>query len=222
MEREKGKKKIAKSKRSHLGCLKDGWRRGAGGDSRFYGIVLREEPLVLGTGQEVEGGVGATLLCFRGREGGRRGGGGGHGSGWAAAGAGRARRTQGWRARGFAGAGVGFLCVRTQGPLGGTCSGESTMRTAPPCAERSPAGAPHPRLPQHLRPKGGWVGSTRATPRRPTVPRPALGAPDAQRWLRRATSPSPASPPWPHCSVLGGAGGLSVLTFFFSKPHCIG
>lgn len=58
--RKKGER-IAKSKRSQRGCSKDGWGRGgAGGDRRFDGIVLREEPLVL----EVKGGVGAPTPLF--------------------------------------------------------------------------------------------------------------------------------------------------------------
>ena len=65
------------------------------------------------------------------------------------------------RDSGFAGAGVGFLCVKTSRPgvggrVEGTCSAGHTMRTAPPCASRAGALPPPPPHPvQHLPRKGG-------------------------------------------------------------------
>lgn len=55
------KKKNAKSNRSLLGCLKDGWRRGGGERGKFYGIVSSEKPLVLGRGA---GRLGRGMGCY--------------------------------------------------------------------------------------------------------------------------------------------------------------
>lgn len=45
-----GEKKNDKSKRSHLGCLKDGWRQGVGGGRANFLVLSHglEKPLVLG------------------------------------------------------------------------------------------------------------------------------------------------------------------------------
>lgn len=133
------------------------------------------------------------------------------------------RSAKGWRDPGFAGAGVGFLCVRTQVP-----------REAP-AAGRAQCGRPHPvrsRAPRTPacrsifgRKGAGWGARARPPGDRRgggnTGPRPA---PASEGDLALARIPTLASLFW--CfgglGVRGDGGALSVLTFFFSKPHCIG
>ena len=136
-----------------------GWRTG---QILWYCLVAKTASPGARCGEaRARGGVAGrpTLLCFREREGMEKGSREGtEGAGGQLQGRGSARLG---RDSGFAGAGVGFLCVKTTRPgvggrVEGTCSAGHTMRTAPPCASRAGALPPPPPHPvQHLPRKGG-------------------------------------------------------------------
>ena len=129
---------------------------------------------------------------------------------------------EGWRDSGFPVLGVGFLCVRTQGPWGRHLQARLTTRAAPPCVEPRPRPTPQPV--RHLQQKEGGAGSASKTPRNPakgyTAPRPH-GA-----LLGLGVRPHHCPLPHPGLIVLfyvgGGGWQGSVLTFFFWKLRCIG
>lgn len=113
---------------------------------------------------------------------------------------GEARGGEGRRDSGFAGTGVGFLCVRTSGPRGRhlqrwahNADGPTLCEAAPAPSLRPPAG----RSSSSSRKGAGW--GTRRDAQEPSPggtagPRPALRAPDSQPWFPKPTRPAPCLP----------------------------
>lgn len=159
-----GERKMRSQSGSFPAAGKMGGDQGWVESKRAGGAVLSPglgKPLVLGCGAGRAGG--SQLLCFGGREG---------KVGVGRARVGSCRGAWGGENSGSPGPGVGFLCVRRQGPRGRHLRAGRTMRKAPPCAE--PAAAPPP--PQRgasSRAKG--AGAEAAGPRSPArgaAPRP--------------------------------------------------
>lgn len=211
---EKGQEKGGNAVPSGL-CEGRVGTRGGRRTGRIRRYCLPANPLVLGRAAGGEGrGGGLHSFVFRGGRGRREEVGGRGGRGWAAAGAGRARRG-GWRGSRGAGAGVGFLCVRTHVP--GEAPAARGAQCGRPHPVRSRASAPRPRGLQPLRlpwprvgsarsPAGGVGGTQRHAPHL-GFQTPSLGFGVRPAHCRRPPPPAPASLFVPSCGGRSGAVG---------------
>lgn len=140
---------------------------------------------------------------------------------------GEARGGEGWRDSGFAGAGVGFLCVRKDGPRGRHLQRWAHNADGPTLCEAEPAPSLLPTAGcSSFSRKRAWWGAQRDT-QEPSPGGNSSATPRACSYrLRLGFRMRPD-----HCPCLPHPGLIvlfnqeeekSGLTFFFSKPHCIG